>query len=110
MNKLKENFSKMENLFFYILLGTFVFNILALLIIYILQGEGLVWLLVIVLPIAIYYIVIFFVYIYRLVIYFQSSNKEEVSIWKSVVGLLLSPIGLLFSFMNYMIIVLSNIW
>lgn len=110
MNNLKENFTKIENILFNILMGTFAANFITLGIIYILQGRVPLWMMAIVIPLGIYYIVIFFVYIYRLIIYSKAENKAEFKITKSIIGLILSPVGLIFSFFNYLIIVLANIW
>ena len=110
MNKLNENFSQTEKLLLNILLGTFLVNILVLSIIILLDGNIPIWFMFIVLPVGIYYIIIFFVYIYRVSIFYSSEHGKEVEIWRSGLGIFLAVIGFVFSFFNYMVIVVTNIW
>ncbi len=110
MEKIAKNYSKYESILFNILTGMFVVNVLTLSLIILSDGDITIWLMALVLPAGIFFIVGFFVFIYLLVVYNLNKLGPDVRIWKTVTGLLLSPIGLLFSFFNYMIIVLANIW
>ena len=110
MNNLKENFESQELLFSKILGGAFSVNAMMLLLLFILQGEVLIALAFITLILGIYHLIFFFIFIYRVIIYYQAKNKDDYSITYSIVGIIVSPIGLFFSFFNYMIIVLSNVW
>ncbi len=110
MKKLPENFEKIEKLLLNLLIGSYVVNLLVLAIIMLSEGNVGMWLMTLVLPVALFYIAAFFIYIYRVIVFFNITPKPEIKIWRSVLGILVSPIGLLFTFFNYMVIVLANIW
>lgn len=110
MKKIVENFSKLENLLFNIMIGAYIANVLTLAIIVISDGKISIWLMSLVLPAAIFFFFGFFIFIYLLVIYTKNDLGKEIKIGKTVAGILLSPLGLLFSFFNYIIIVLANIY
>lgn len=108
--KLNENFQKNEKLLFYILLGTYLIDALTLFIIFLSNGDIPEWLFLFVLPLGLYYIIIFFVFIYRVYTFYKSDHEAGDEIWRSILGLLLSVIGLLFTFFNLAIILVANIW
>ena len=110
MRELRKDFSERELIYWKILMWTFGINGLTLLLLFFLQGDIPFMLLFVPLILGIYHIVSFFIYIYRIFIYYDSKDKEGIKIWRSITGIALSPIGLMFSFFNYMIIVLSNVW
>ncbi|MFK5883885.1 MAG: hypothetical protein QM489_06015 [Candidatus Izemoplasma sp.] len=110
MKNLKESFESLESLFAKVLGGAFLLNALLLALLFILQGEVPIGLAFVSLFLGLYHLVFFFVYIYRVIVYYQAENNKQYRITYSIVGIVVSPIGLLFSFFNYMIIVLSNVW
>ena len=110
MKKLKDTFTKFEKLLFFIIIASFIINALILGILYLLNGEVPQWLLIFVMPLGLYYILVFFVYVVRIYLYFTSERDEAVQIWRSILGVFLSILGLLFAFLNMLIITLANIW
>lgn len=110
MKKTIENFEKVEKFLFNLLLGSYVVNMLVLSVIILSDGNVSLWLMVLIVPVGLYYVAVFVIYIYRLIVYYNAKPKLEVQIWRTIVGILISPLGLLFTFFNYMVIVLVNIW
>lgn len=110
MRELRKDFSVRELIYWKILMWSFGINGLMLALLFFLQGEVPIFLAFIPLIVGIYHIVSFFIYIYRTYIYYDSKDKEGIDIWRSITGIALSPVGLLFSFFNYMIVVLANVW
>ena len=110
MDKLSENFSKNGILLFKILLGTYLINIVVLSMIILSEGDIPFWLIFLVLPVGIYYIVMFFVYLYRVSIFYNREHGKEVVIWRSGLGIFLAVVGLAFSFLNYVIIAIANVY
>ncbi len=110
MKKTIENYSKYESILFNILGFAFIANILTLAFFIVSDGNIPLWLMALVLPAAIISFSAFFLFIYLLVIFLKGKLSEDIKVWKTITGLLLSPLGLLFSFFNYMVIVLANIW
>lgn len=110
MNNIKDDFDVKELLFAQILGGAFALNAILLLLLLVLQGEVPIALALITVVIGIYHLVFFFIYIYRVITFYQAKNKADYNITYSIIGIVLSPLGLIFSFFNYLIIVLSNIW
>lgn len=110
MKKTIDNFSKIENVLFNTFVGAFIINILVFVII-IFSSENLsLWLLLLIIPAALTLLVIFIYSFYLLVVYHKNNLGPEIKTWKTVVVVLLSPIGFLFSFFNYMVIVFANTW
>jgi len=110
MQKIKENYSKYENILFNILIGMFIVNVLTFAIIILSDGNIWIWFMALVLPAGIFFLVGFFIFIILFVVYYQNKLSPEIKVTKTIAGILLSPLGLLFSFFNYMVIVLANIW
>lgn len=110
MKDLREDFKDRELLYWKLISFAFVINIITLVILFILQGDVPIELIVLPIVTGLFHVVTFVILIYRTYIFYTSKKDESIQIWRSITGVALSPLGLLFSFFNYAIIGLANLW
>ena len=109
MKKLVENYQKFENILFNILIGMFIINITTLVLIILSNGHIWIGMAALVLPSGIFFLGSFIAFIFLLIAHNKNNLYPDIKKSKTIIGLLLSPLGLLFSFFNFMAIILINI-